>query len=112
MDIETFREFCLSLPGTTEGIKWEHLCFMIEEKIFVIIALDEGNSFSTKCSAEEFVELTAREGIQQAFHMAKRQWIQIANLDVLNDLELKKRVETSRGLVLAKLTKKVQEKYK
>ena len=112
MDIETFREFCLSLPGTTEGIKWEHLCFMIEEKIFVIIALDEGNSLSTKCSAEEFVELTAREGIQQAFHMAKRQWIQIANLDVLNDLELKKRVETSRGLVLAKLTKKVQEKYK
>lgn len=112
MDIETFREFCLSLPGTTEGIKWQHLCFMIEEKIFVIIALDEGNSFSTKCSAEEFVELTAREGIQQAFHMAKRQWIQIANLDVLDDLELKKRVETSRGLVLAKLTKKVQEKYK
>lgn len=112
MDIESFREFCLSLPSTTEGMKWEHLCFMIEEKIFVIIALDEGNSFSTKCTTEEFDELVARDGIQQAFHMAKRQWVQIANLDVLNDNELKKRVETSRGLVLAKLTKKVQEKYK
>lgn len=111
MDIETFREYCLSLPGTTEGMKWDHLCFMIEEKIFVIIAIDEGSRFSTKCSPEEFDELTARDGIQQAFHMAKRQWVQIADLDVLNDFELKKRIETSRALVLAKLPKKVQEKY-
>ncbi|MEJ5996147.1 MmcQ/YjbR family DNA-binding protein [Pedobacter sp. Du54] len=111
MDIESFREYCLSLPGTTEGMKWEHLCFMIEEKIFVIIAIEEGNSFSTKCDPEEFDELTSRDGIKQAYHMAKRQWIQIDNLEVLNDAELKKRVETSRALVLAKLPKKIQEKY-
>jgi predicted DNA-binding protein (MmcQ/YjbR family) len=112
MDIETFREFCLSLPGTTEGMKWEHLCFMIEEKIFVIIAIDEGNSFSTKCTPEEFEELVARDGIKQAPHMAKKQWVYIENLEVLNDVELKKRVETSRMLVLSKLSRKVQEKYK
>lgn len=111
MDIETFREYCLSLPGTTEGMKWDHLCFMIEEKIFVIIAIDEGNRFSTKCTPEEFDELTARDGIQQAFHMAKRQWVQVADLNVLNETELKKRIETSRALVLAKLPKKVREKY-
>ncbi|MGF1923049.1 MAG: MmcQ/YjbR family DNA-binding protein [Bacteroidia bacterium] len=112
MDIESFREYCLSLPGTTEGMKWEHLCFMIEEKIFVIVALDRGNSFSTKCSPEEFDELTARDGVKQAYHMAKRHWVEIAHLDVLSDAELKKRVSTSRSLVLAKLPKKVQERYK
>lgn len=112
MDVETFREYCLSLPGTTEGMKWDHLCFMIEDKIFVIIAIDEGNRFSTKCTPEEFDELTARDGIEQAYHMAKKQWVQIANLEVLNDMELKKRIITSRALVLAKLPKKVQEKYK
>lgn len=111
MDIETFRTYCLSLPGTTEGMKWDHLCFMIEEKIFVIIAIDEGNRFSTKCTPEEFDELTARDGIQQAFHMAKRQWVQVADLNVLNEAELKKRIETSRALVLDKLPKKVREKY-
>lgn len=111
MDIESFREFCLSLPGTTEGMKWEHLCFMIEEKIFVIIAIDEGNSFSTKCSPEEFDELTAKDGIKQAYHMAKRQWVQIDNLEVLSDSDLKKRVETSRSLVLSKLSKKIQRTY-
>lgn len=112
MDVETFREYCLSLPGTTEGMKWDHLCFMIEDKIFVIIAIEEGNRFSTKCTPEEFDELTARDGIEQAYHMAKKQWVQIANLEVLNDMELKKRIITSRALVLAKLPKKVQEKYK
>lgn len=112
MDIENFRLYCLSLPGTTEGMKWEHLCFMIEEKIFVIIAIDEGNSFSTKCSPEEFDELTARDGINQARHMAKRQWVRIDNLNILSIADLKKRVETSRALVLSKLPKKVQEKYK
>ena len=111
MDIETFRAYCLSLPGTTEGMKWDHLCFMIEEKIFVIITLDEGNRFSTKCSSIDFDELTARDGIEQAYHLAKRQWVQIANLEVLNDVDLKERIENSRALVLGKLPKKVQEKY-
>jgi predicted DNA-binding protein (MmcQ/YjbR family) len=111
MDIESFREYCLSLPGTTEGMKWEHLCFMIEEKIYVIIAIDEGNSFSIKCNPDEFDELAARDGIAQAYHMAKRQWIQIENLDVLNDKELKSRVADSRAMVLAKLPKKTQAKY-
>lgn len=111
MDIESFREYCLSLPGTTEGMKWEHLCFMIEEKIYVIIAIDEGNRFSIKCNPDEFDELSARDGISQAYHMAKRQWIQIENLEVLNDNELKRRVADSRAMVLAKLPKKTQAKY-
>jgi len=110
MDIESFRTYCLSLAGTTEGMKWDHLCFMIEEKIFVIVDLDR-QSFATKCSPEDFDELTAREGIRQAYHLAKRQWVEVANFDVLNDQELKARVTASRALVLAKLPKKVQQKY-
>jgi len=111
MDIETFREYCLSLSGTTEGMKWEHLCFMIEEKIFVIIDLEDGNRFATKCTPEEFDELTARPGIRQAYHMAKRQWVEVLDLAILNDKELKQRVERSRELVLSKLPKKTQLKY-
>ncbi|WP_231465481.1 MmcQ/YjbR family DNA-binding protein [Pedobacter sp. Leaf132] len=111
MDIESFREYCLSLPGTTEGMKWDHLCFMIEEKIYVIADIDQGSRFSIKCNPDEFDALTARDGIAQAYHLAKRQWIQIENMDVLNDKELKARVAESRALVLAKLPKKIQAKY-
>ena len=111
MDIESFREYCLELYGTTEGMKWDHLCFMIEEKIFVLVALDD-NSLCFKCDPEDFDDLVARHGIKQAPHFARRQWIALDNLEVMIDQELKERVAKSRSLVLGKLPKKVQEKYK
>lgn len=111
MDIEMFREYCLSLPGTTEEVKWgDNLCFMIEKKIFVISSLDAG-TLAIKCNPEEFDELTARDGITQAWHLAKRQWIGLADLEVMPAAELKRRIAESRAMVLLKLPKKVQEKY-
>ena len=111
MDIEMLREYCLSLPGTTEDLKWgEHLCFMIHDKIYLINSLDEGR-VSFKCEPDEFEELTARDGIQQAAHLAKRQWISIESPDVLPDKELKERIAQSRQLVLSKLPKKIQQLY-
>ena len=70
MDIEMFRHYCLSLPGTTEDVKWEeNLCFLIENKIYVIYSLTKG-SFAIKCDVEEFQELVSRDGINQAYHTA------------------------------------------
>lgn len=108
MDIEMFREFCLSLPGTTEGLKWgDNLCLMIAEKIYVITSLDEGR-VSFKCDPEDFDELVARDGIQQAPHFAKKQWVIMLSLEVLPDQELKACIVKSRTLVLSKLPKKLQ----
>ena len=111
MDIEQLREFCLALPGTTEGLKWgDHLCFMIAEKIYIITSLDD-SSFSIKCDPEEFDALVGREGIEQAAHMAKRQWVRVSSLQVLPDHELMERIKKSRALVMSKLTKKLQAQY-
>lgn len=105
------REYCLSLPGTEEEIKWEeNLCFMIEKKIFLIYSLTN-SGLALKCNREEFEELTARDGIHQAWHFAKGQWIGVDSLEVMPVSELKKRVAESREMVLRKLTKKLQEKY-
>lgn len=110
MDIESFRDYCLGLSGTTEGMKWEHLCFMIEEKIFVIIDLDS-HGFAMKCTPDEFEELTARDGIKQASHFARKQWVSVKSLEVMPAKELMERIERSRALVLARLPKKIQMKY-
>ncbi|MCX2482742.1 MmcQ/YjbR family DNA-binding protein [Pedobacter sp. MR2016-24] len=111
MDIEILREYCLSLPGTEEDLKWgENLCFMVEQKIYVLASLDTG-TLTFKCDPEEFEELTARDGIQQASHFAKTQWITLMDYDVMADGELKKRIAASRSSVIAKLPKKIQEKY-
>jgi predicted DNA-binding protein (MmcQ/YjbR family) len=111
MDIEMLREYCLTLPGTTEEVKWgDNLCFMIEKKIYVISSLDAG-TIAIKCDPEEFEELTARDGITQAWHLAKGQWIGLTDLEVMPIAELKRRIAESRALVLQKLPKKIQEKY-
>ena len=110
MNIETFREFCLGLNGTTEGMKWDHLCFMIEEKIFVLASLEDG-ALCMKCDPSDFDDLVVRHGIKQAPHFARRQWIVLENLEVMSDKELKACVKQSRALVLKKLTKKLQSKY-
>ena len=40
MDIDTFRELCLSFPHATEKLQWEEeLCFKVGAKIFAMIAL-------------------------------------------------------------------------
>ena len=106
-----FREYCLSLPGTTEEVKWEdNLCFMIENKIFVMTSLSAG-SLVLKCNPEEFEQLVARDGIHQASHFAKGQWIGLIHLEILPEMELKRRIAESRAMVLQKLPKKTREKY-
>ena len=58
MDIELLREYCLSLPGTEDDLKWgENLCFMLEQKIYALASLDTG-SLTFKCNPEEFEEWT------------------------------------------------------
>ena len=111
MDIETFRAYCLSLEGTTEEIKWESsLCFMVELKIFVIYSLEHGG-VAFKCDPDDFDALVAKDGIRQAPHFARRQWVALENLEVLPGQELKERILASRKLVISKLTKKLQQKY-
>lgn len=111
MNIEAFRDYCLSLPGVTEDMKWGNLCFLIAAKIFVIMDVDGDQSFSFKCRPEDFDELTARYGMIQAPHLARRQWVKILGLEVLTITELQERIATSRALVLSKLPKKTQSQY-
>jgi predicted DNA-binding protein (MmcQ/YjbR family) len=111
MDVEMIRSYCLSLKDTSEEIKWEdNLCFMIHKKIYVIVSLDNGK-VSFKCDPEVFDELTARDGIMQAAHFAKRQWVSLLSSDVLSAVELKQWISKSRNLVIQKLPKKVQALY-
>ncbi|MGY3055348.1 putative DNA-binding protein (MmcQ/YjbR family) [Pedobacter sp. UYEF25] len=111
MNIETLREFCLRIPGTTEGMKWGTLCFMVEDKIFIIINLEGGSSFSVKCEVENFESLTEHPGISQAYHLAKRHWIQVQHFEEFDDKRTEQLILHSRKLVLAKLSKKVQQHY-
>lgn len=111
VNIDWLRKFCLSLPGTTEDIKWEKdLCFCVGEKMFCVTGIDQpefGASF--KVSDEEFAELTERGGIEPAPYLARAKWVRVGDPDALSTDEWKRFVEGSYKLISSKLPKKVRD---
>lgn len=107
MNLDKLRELCLSLPGATEGIKWEdHICFMVAEKMFCITG--EFGGASIKVTPEDFEELTEREGIIPQPYMARNMWVNIQQFNKLKPKEWDHYVRQSYELIRSKLPKKVQ----
>ena len=78
MDIEFIRKICLSLPATTEDVKWEYnLVFSVAAKMFCMVALDPPFKCSFKVSDEAFDELIRQPGFSPAPYMARAKWIMI-----------------------------------
>ncbi len=111
MNKEELREFCLSFPGATEGIKWgADLCFCVGEKMFCVTSVDGvGDGMSLKCTPEKFVELIERDGIEPAAYVARYKWVSIKNLKSVTQAELKTLIEKSYELVFDKLPSKIKK---
>ena len=109
MDIDSIRNYCLSLPHATEDIQWGNdLLFRISGKIFAGLSLDPPHSLSFKCTPEKFDELIELDGIIPAPYMARNKWVMLERLDALNDAETKRLIKISYEMIFAKLTKKAQ----
>lgn len=117
MNIEEFREFCLSIKGSSECFPFDEdvLVFKVMEKMFVYGSLapkDGRFRFSMKCSPERSVELREHySGIVKGEHTASNLWNAIyLDSDVPDDL-LKELIQHSVDEVIKKLSKKKQEEY-
>ncbi len=111
MGIEEIREYCLSLPGTTEGMKWgEHLTFMVGNKMYAIFGLDQTPvNASFKVSDEDFEEMSDLPGMKPAPYLARNKWIAIDDIGRLSDQKWKEILDQSYTIIRKKLPKKVQE---
>lgn len=111
MDIEKFREYCLSLPCTTEDFPFDEtvLVFRVKNKIFACIALDNPELGVVKCDPDYAIELRDHyTAIEPAYHWNKQYWNQIwFNRDVTDEL-LCKLINHSFTEVVKKLPKKEQ----
>ena len=110
MNLTKAKEFCRTLPGATEDIKWEcNLVFSVGEKMFAAMdAKDKAKAISFKVDDDRFLELTDREGIIPAPYLARARWVMVEDLSKLPDAEAKALLKRSHELVFAKLTKKLQ----
>jgi predicted DNA-binding protein (MmcQ/YjbR family) len=110
MSIEWLREFCLSLPHTTEQVQWEDaLVFKVGGKMYAVAMLEPGAHWlSFKCSDDEFVELVERPGIIPAPYLARAHWIALESENTVPRTELQQLLTRGHAIVLSKLPKKTQ----
>ncbi len=111
MNLEALRTYCLSLPGVTEDIKWEHdLCFSVGSKMFLVVAPDQvPTSASFKASDEDFAELTGREGFRPAPYLARYHWVWVDDIGRLTDKEWLEYARRSYDLVFSKLPARIRQ---
>jgi predicted DNA-binding protein (MmcQ/YjbR family) len=112
MDIEAIREYCLSMPGTTERIQWgADLVFKVGGKMYAAVVLDDRllGQLSFKSTPEGFGELTEREGIKPAAYAARYHWVTVLPPHVLRDDEIRNLLHAAYEIVRAALPKKTQQ---
>ena len=107
---ESFERFAISLAGVSLVDQWESRVAKVGGKVFTLLRLASPDLHSVvfKCREESFVVLTGIEGVKQAPHFAKRQWVCVPKEADLGDAELDAYLRRSYRLVAAGLTKKLR----
>ena len=109
MNLESLREYCLSLPNATEKMQWECLLFCVGGKMFVLAPLEPDTyKFSFKVGEERYAELLEREGVMPAPYLARAKWVAVEEYNTIAPPELREYIREGYELVLAKLPKKVR----
>lgn len=113
MDIEQFREYCLSKPGTTNDFPFDEytLCLRVMNKIFAITGLDsEVFKVNLKCDPDYAIELREQfSEVQPGWHMNKTRWNTVDFTGSLGDAFLKKLIDHSYDQVVKSLKKSERE---
>lgn len=111
MNIEELRDYCLSLPGTTEDFPFdaETLVFKIGGKMFLLTGLDGPFSINVKCDPERAVTLREQySAVRPGYHMNKVHWNTVDVDGSVNDALLKEWILHSYQLVRQSLPKAVR----
>ena len=116
MNIEEFREYCLSLKGVYEKMPFTNvpdqysrdvLCFYVGSKWFCFVNIEVFDFCCIKCDPNESGELQARySGITPGWHMNTKYWISVYfNQDVPGN-KIKELIKQSYDIVYQSLPKK------
>lgn len=107
MNVEEFRDFCLSLPGTTEKMPFQAfqsasaiLAFYIGGHIYCYVDIDRFDVCSMKCPPSLIDALKeAHEAVCPPHNMNPKYWIGVKFGSDLTDSEIKSLVEQSYSIV-------------
>jgi len=113
MNIEQFREYCLSKKGVTEDFPFDEvtLCLRVGGKIFAITGLDsEHFTVNLKCDPDFALELREQHPeVQPGWHMNKKHWNTVDFEGALDERLLRQLIDHSYEMVVKSLKKAERE---
>lgn len=112
MDIESFRDYCLSLPSVEEATPFDevNLVFKVGGKMFALCDIDDFKWINLKCDPQRAIELRELyEEVRPGWHMSKVHWNTVSVVGALPDTLLRQWTLDSYNLVVAGLPRKVRE---
>ena len=115
MNIESLRDYCLAKAGVVETMPFgpDTLVFKVLDKIFLLIGLNNPDSFNVKCDPEKAISLRDEyEEVQPGYHMNKTHWNTVSMIGRLTEPQLKEMIDHSYDLVVSSLPKNKQELLK
>lgn len=115
MDVESLRDYCMSLPMVTEDIPFDFndyggiVAYRVLGKIFAMLDLDNPEWFVVKCDPDYAIDLRDKyDEIKGAWHMNKRYWNQLDIFGRLSDDLIEGLIRHSYSEVVGKMTLKAR----
>ncbi len=115
MNIEEFRNYCLSLKGVTEKMPFDDkiLVFYVSDKMFCLTDIDEFEYINLKCDPVDAIILRENYNeVSPGYHMNKKHWNSVKINGNLPDKLIKEWINNSYNLVIAGMSKKKQNEIK
>ncbi|MCD4744749.1 MAG: MmcQ/YjbR family DNA-binding protein [Bacteroidales bacterium] len=112
MNIEEYRNFCLSLKEADEGFPFDKktLVFTIKGKMFSLTNIETFELINVKCDPEEAITLREQYGaVIPGYYMNKKHWNSIKMNGSISDQKIKDWIKQSYSLVVLSLPKKIQK---
>ena len=102
-------EFCRSLPGATEDVKWGNdLIFSVGGKMFAGFPVLGGDPFGFKVDPLVFASLASHPGVRPARYMARHSWVDVTDRSLVPIATLKDLLADSHRIVGAALPRKTR----
>ncbi len=116
MNIEDFREYCLSFKGAREKLPFKKanseydkniLVFYVGNKWFAFVNIDKFDFCDLKSDPIESERLREKyDGIKPGYHMNKKHWISVYFKNDVPVEEIKSLVKKSYQLIVNSLSRK------
>ncbi len=111
MNIEEYRNYCISKKGVTEGFPFDEttLVFKVMNKMFALTSVEDFAFINLKCDPEKAIELREKlAGIKPGYHMNKQHWNSVYIKKDVADQMIYQLIDDSYTLIVNSLSKKLQ----